>query len=483
MGLNVKKIGLSRFVLGSLTSFIIGLYFGNIIVLPFLVSLIIIVLVISSGYYFRKNKLVLLLTISIGALIFGLTYYHFWDWRENKKIVIYNQKSEVEGIVKQVEEKEKYQQIILQYQNTKLLIQAPKFPEFNYGDKLKMTGEIQNPKDLKFTDFDYGNYLLKKGIRGLIKTPEKIEKIGWDGNKITAEILNIGNSFQTMLNRLLPEPLSTLMIGLLVGLKQQLPDSLTSAFQRTGLSHITAVSGYNVTIIIIWVSFLLMLISRKVSFVGTIIATLLFIVLTGASASVIRAGVLAILILISQNIGRRPYYPILILFAAFIMLLFNPYALKNDLSFQLSFLAFIGLLILSTPIGQIRIFQIIPEGLRKVVAETLGAQILVLPILVYNFGIVSLIAPLANVLILPIIPFTMLLGFIAGLSGIILYDLGKLLSDVAYLPLKYIIVAVESLSRVSWAAVTLNYKVWWWIPLYYLLIWSIVKVRTNAQKQ
>lgn len=479
---NVKKIGLSRFVLGFLASFIAGLYLGNIIVLSFSISLIIIVAVMVAGYFFHKNKLVLLLLISIGALILGLTYYHFWDWRENRKIVIYNQKIEIEGSVKQVEEKEKFQQIILHYQNTNLLIQAPKFPEYKYGDKLQMTGEIQNPKELKFSDFDYGNYLLKKGIRGLIKNPEKLTKIGWDGNKITFGILNIGNSFQAMLNRLLPEPLSTLMIGLLVGLKQQLPDSLTSAFQRTGLSHITAVSGYNVTIIIIWISFLLMLISRKVSLIGTIIATLLFIILTGASASVIRAGTLAILILISQNIGRRPYYPVLILFVAFVMLIFNPYALKNDLSFQLSFLAFIGLLILSTPISQVKIMAILPEGLRKVVAETLGAQILVLPILVYNFGIVSLIAPLANVLVLPIIPITMLLGFIAGLSGIIFYDLGKLLSDVAYLPLKYIIVVVEGLSRVSWAAVTLNYKAWWWIPLYYLNIWTIVKVRVNAQK-
>ena len=479
---NVNNLGLSRFVLGFLVSFIIAIYLGDKLVLPLYLATIIIVVMIVAGYFLWRNKIALLVLISLGAFVLGLAFYHFYDNIQNQQVIIYNQKIQISGVVKQIQPSDKYQQLVVGYNNTKILVQAPMYPKYQYGDKLSFLGEIQDPKTLKFKDFDYGNYLLKHGIRGLVKNPENIVASGFGGNRIAAAIFKVGDSFQTTLNKLLPEPMSTLMIGLIVGLKQDLPDSVTSAFQRTGLSHVTAVSGYNVTIIIIWISFLLMLVSRKISFVGTILATVIFVIISGASASVIRAGILAILVLSCKNIGRRPYYPILILFVAFVMLLVNPYALKNDISFQLSFLAFVGLLMLSEPIANIKSLQFIPESFRKVVAETLGAQILVLPILIYNFGIVSIIAPLANVLVLPAIPFTMLLGFITGIGGMIYYEFGKLLADLAWVPLKYILVVVENFSKLSWAAVSLNYKVWWWIPLYYLAIWIIVKTRTNETK-
>jgi competence protein ComEC len=212
------------------------------------------------------------------------------------------------------------------------------------------------------------------------------------------------------------------------------------------------------------------MISRRVNFIGTILATIIFIILTGASASVIRAGILAILIIFAKYIGRRPYYPIMILIVADLMLIFNPYALKNDLGFQLSFLAFTGLLIISTPISQNKYLQFIPENWRKILAETLGAQILVLPILVYNFGIVSIIAPLANILILPTIPATMLSGFLIGIAGMIYFKLGELFAIFSWLILKYILVVVENLSKISWAAFTFKTQSWWWIPIYYLLM-------------
>lgn len=468
---NVNNIGLSRFTLGFLGGLITGIFFGNFIKLPFYYFIITSIISLIFAILIHRRNIYLMILISLFGLSLGLFNYRFYDQKENAKKLTYDQKITFESTVKQSEHKEKYQQAIVAYQKTKILVQAPLYPQYQYGDLLKIDGaQIQNPKDLKFSDFDYGNYLEKHGIRGLIKNPEKLEKVGWDGNRTIASILKISKKFQNIINKLLPEPMSTLMVGIIIGLKQPLPDSIITAFQRTGLSHVTAVSGYNVTIVILWISFLLLMISRRASFIGTILATIVFIILTGASASVIRAGVLAILVIFAKYIGRRPYYPILILLVADAMLIFNPYALKNDISFQLSFLAFIGILIVSAPIAQNKYFQILPESIRKIFAETLSAQILVLPILIYNFGLVSLIAPLANILILPIIPATMLIGFLTGIAGMIYLQLGQLFALFSWLILMYILIVVENLSKISWAAIPFKTQSWWWIPLYYILI-------------
>lgn len=472
------KIGLSKFVLGFLGCYLGGIFFGNLISLPyyyFLISALILIFLVLI--YFRK-KFVLLVIVCLVGLCLGLVNFRYFDQKEQNKKVGYNQFQTIDIIVETSLLKGSYQQIIGDYENTKILIQTNLYPTYRYGDALKIMGKIEDPANIKINGFDYGNYLLKKQIRGLIKNPEKIEAVGNQGNKIVAAILKIGDAFQAVLNKLLPEPESTLMIGLIIGLKQQLPETVATAFQRTGLSHVTAVSGYNVTIVIIWVAFLLTYISRRVVFPGTVLVTIIFVILSGAGASVMRAGILAILILIGKFIGRKVYYPILILLVADLMLFFNPYALKNDISFQLSFLAFAGLLILSSPLTENKYLQIIPENVRKVLSETLGAQILVLPILIYNFGLVSLVAPLANILVLPLVPATMLMGFLTGIVGLIWLKAGLILADVAWIFLKYILIVVESFSKLSWAAVTIKTAQWWWIPLYYTII--ILWIRYNS---
>ncbi len=218
-----------------------------------------------------------------------------------------------------------------------------------------------------------------------------------------------------------------------------------------------------------------MMFSKRWAFWGSFTAVLIFVILTGATASVIRAGVLAILVAYGKTLGRRPYYPVLILFVAAVMLLFNPYALRHDISFQLSFLAFVGLIFLAPRIGDIKLLKFMPAKIRQIFCETMSAQIMVLPILIYNFGILSIVAPIANIIILPIIPASMLLGFIAGLAGIIWLFLGKMVGLIAWILLKYIIVVVENLSRLSWAAATLKTSEWWWIALYYTVIVLIIQ--------
>jgi len=474
-----QALGLSKYVIGSLSAFLVGIFFADKMLLDFgwaggiILGLTIALILFWRKQYYRFGIII------IAVLILGLTYYHFWDWKENKKHLVYSQQIEIVGMVTSKPEISNDQKLLIKYNKTKILVQTSKYPAYQYGDKLKIVGLIENPVAMRSdaTGFNYGNYLLKHGIRGLIKNPEKIEKVDEGGNIIVKNIYKAGDIFQASINRILPEPYAAFQSGLLLGTKTNIPDSLMSDFNRTGTTHIVAVSGYNVTIIIIFLAAILMRFSRKVSFWGSIAAIIIFIILTGAVASVLRAGILTALILIARFIGRRPYYPVLLLWVAFAMLLFNPYALKNDVSFQLSFLAFIGLIFLTPKISEIKYIRNMPMTFKTVFSETMGAQIMVLPILLYNFGILSIVAPLANILILPIVPTAMLLGFLAGIGGLVWIGIGKILADISWLVLKYIIAVVQYLSSLPFAAVNIKTSDWWWIPIYFSLIiwWSLRK--------
>lgn len=484
----VKKIGLSKFVVGFLGAFVFGIFSADKIPANLIIEILLIVAILSSIIIFwrHRHKIILLLLVTFFGLILGLFYYHFWDYRENKKSLPYNQNSTIDNclVSKKPEVESTTQKLIISCFKTKILITTGRYPEYAYSNILKITGEIKDPRKMsQSSDFNYGNYLLKRGIRGEIKNPEKIEKVGTSGNTIVKYIYLVGDRFEATLNRILPEPYAAFSAGIILGVKRNIPDSLMTAFNRTGTTHIVAVSGYNLMVIISALGLLLMPLSRRWTFWGCFIAIIIFTILTGAVASVMRAAVLATLVLWCKILGRRPYYPILILLVGSLMLLFNPYALKNDLSFQLSFLAFIGLVLISPKIAVLPFISSWPKIIKIPFAETMGAQIMVLPILIYSFGILSISAPIVNVLILQLVPLAMLGSFLAGLGGIIYIKLGYLLGQIIWLVLKYIIIVVEYFAKIPFSAVSIKTDEWWWIPVYYVIVILITKnIKINNEK-
>lgn len=489
-----KEIGLSKFVLATLGSFLVGIFMADLFKMDFgwlvgiIIGIIIALVVFWQEVYYR------LIIFGLIGLMLGIGYYHWWDYRENKKVLVYGNQLSVIGMVSEPPTiSGAKQNIIIAYNKTKILIQAPRYPEFRYSDVLDIQGTIQNPAEIEpFDNFNYGEYLLHRGIRGLIQNPgsiifanqnaSQLPRLGWLQVRFYKIIYFIGDKFQESLNKILPEPYAALQSGLILGSKtSNIPDSLTSAFNRAGVTHIIAVSGFNVTVIISALALTIAIFSRRWAFWGSLIAVIIFVILTGATASVVRAGVLAMLVAYGKSIGRRPYYPVLISFVAMVMLLFNPYALKSDISFQLSFLAFAGLIFLAPKLGELKFLKFLPQKIRQIFCETMSAQIAVLPILLYNFGILSIVAPLANILILLIVPYAMLLGFIAGLAGMIWLVLGKIVGLAAWVLLKYIIVVVEFLSRLNFAAVTIKTNEWWWMVLYYAIIILVIKQSQSSK--
>lgn len=240
------------------------------------------------------------------------------------------------------------------------------------------------------------------------------------------------------INRILPEPQASFLAGLLLGVKRNLPEDLLEDFKRTSTTHIIVLSGYNITIIAVLLTGFLNLLTlpRKYSFYLAALGIIGFVWLVGPSPSVIRAMIMGILLLLTIKINRLYNKRNVLAFTAFLMLLYDPYQLLHSISFQLSFAATLGIVYLYPKLSR----------LGEILGTTLAAQATVFPIIFFYFREISLIAPLANLLILPAVPFSLLFGSL----GILL---GKFFAWPAWLFLTYEIKVVGFLADLPWAAI------------------------------
>jgi competence protein ComEC len=363
-----------------------------------------------------------------------------------------------------------------------ILITTRRYPEYRYGDRLKITGRLEEPQ--VFEGFNYKNYLLKDGILAVINFPE-IELMGKDfGNPIMKILFSFKNKLKGSLNSLMSPPQSALLEALFFGDEENISKDWKEKFNLTGTRHITAVSGMNITIISALILNFLLSIGfwRQQAFYFSIILILLYILMIGAPASAIRAGIMGLLFLTAQHFGRISTGSRAIVFAATLMLFLNPLLLKFDIGFQLSFLAILGLIYLQPTFSDF--FKRIPNllQLRYTLSSTLSAQFFTFPILIYNFGQISLISPLTNILIIPFLPIITILGFIFSFLGIIFQPLGYFLSWPTWLLLTYILKIIDLSSKIPFASLTLKNVHWIFLLISYVILSFITWRAQEKQK-
>jgi competence protein ComEC len=246
------------------------------------------------------------------------------------------------------------------------------------------------------------------------------------------KIFDLKNVFSDSVDRSVLEPNASFINGILLGERSAIPLSLKEAFRRTGMVHILAISGYNVTIIVSLIYALLLLILRRSkAFWFALLGIFAFTVLTGASASVVRAAIMGSLVILAHKEGRIYSSSRALAFTAALMVAFDPLVIQEDIGFLLSFAATLGMLYL-VPVFD-KYVRRIPGfyGTKEAAVTTLSAQIMVLPLLLYFFGSVSPLSVVVNIMVLPLIPLAMLLGFVVGLVGIVSLNLAIILG---YLP-------------------------------------------------
>jgi competence protein ComEC len=329
--------------------------------------------------------------------------------------------------------------------------------DWRYGDRLRLQGHLLTPTEDE--TFSYRDYLAISGIYSYMAYPQATRLERGVGNPFLAGLYAFHERAVKVLYRIFPDPEASLMAGILLSEPQGIPAEVQSAFRLTGASHIIAISGFNITLV---ASLFTVVFSRVWGFRrGAIAAALgigLYVLLVGATASVVRAALLGWLTLLGRQAGRRQVGLNSLAFAGALMTLSNPLVLW-DAGFQLSFSATLGLILYMQPFSTAFtkwIGRWLPASttsrLTQPVGEyfltTLAAQVTLLPVILVHFQQFPLTSLLVNPLILPAQPPIMLLGGLALGLGLISAPLGQAAALLTWPFTAYTIRIVELFAQV-----------------------------------
>lgn len=377
-------------------------------------------------------------------------------------------------ISEEPDERENNTRVILKTKEFgRILIYAKKFPYYEYGDNLEIYGLLKKPE--KFLDdkgnvFDWPAYLAKDGIYSETIYPKIQKTEGRSGGLVIRALFEIKKKFLTNLAALIPEPESALSAGISIGARRAIPKEVNDNFRQAGITHIVVLSGYNITIVADYIGRVASYLTSSVGFVLGVFGVVIFTLMTGASATAVRAALMAILLLVARKTGRLYAAPRALCAAGFLMLLQNPKLLVFDASFELSFLATLGLMILAEPIKKRLTFITESFNIREVIASTLSAQIFVLPLILHLTGIISIVSLITNILVLTAVPTSMLFSSITGVLGMISLTLAAPFGWLSYFLAFYILKVAEFSNRVPYHAVHINRFPNWAMVIFYTII-------------
>ena len=376
----------------------------------------------------------------------------------------------------------------------RLLATLPRAVWLGVGQRVAVTSSVEAPA--AFNGFDYPAFLARQGIGGLVRVREA-RVLGGPARAGPAEIAAAARAWLLDgLDEIVPEPEAALGAGILLGVRTSIAPEISTAFATAGLTHVVAISGWNIAIVAAIVATLARPLEERrggrwlaPATAGAAIAG--YVLLTGASPSVVRAALMAGAMMVARLGGSRAHAASALCLAAFVMLVAAP-AVLWDVGFQLSGLATGGLILFAAPI-EARLVRW-PAWLREPVALTLAAQLTTLPVVVGSFGRLSLVAPAANVAVVPLVPIVMLLCAIAAPIGAIATGLHlDPLSDAArwavggtaWLVLRTMIVAAQAAASVPFAALPVTAPGWLalaWYPALGLA-WRRFATRNAARKE
>ena len=358
-----------------------------------------------------------------------------------------------------------------------LLVQVPVNAAYQYGDMLKLTGEMVTPEE--GTDFLYREYLARHGILAVMDYPS-VEPLGITVKQPWMRLLfRFRQTAYQRLRLLLPMPESALLGGILLGLEADIPPPVEKAFQDTGTSHIIVISGSNISLLAVLLAFFFKkVVNLRWSFLLTITGVVAYTILVGGDPPVVRAAVMGLLGGLATLLGRRQAGLNSLGFSAAVMCLFEPMLLWSA-SFQLSFGATAGMVLLGGPL--VNLYEQIAEKfltsetvarlsgpISAYVLLTLAAQIGTFPIAAYHFHRISISSFLANLLILPAQPPIMALGGLTLITSFLFEPLGKVFAWLTWVPLAYTIRIVENIASLWPGAWTINLLPVWTIALFYV---------------
>ena len=358
-----------------------------------------------------------------------------------------------------------------------ILATLPAHARVRYGDRVEISGELQLPAPFDTGDgrsFNYPQYLAAQGIEYQLGFAQVEHIEGNSGNPIKAFVIAIKEKYLAGTRAVLPEPEAALAGGITVGDKRSIGPELSQDFQRDSLVHMIVLSGYNITVVLNAIARILAFAPRSVQFGGSIFVVIFFSLVSGGASSAVRAGLMALVAVLARATHRVYLGERALAAVSLGMILWNPWTLCFDPSFQLSALATLGLILLTPLFADL--FSRIPEkfGAREILASTCATQLMVLPFLLYQNGTLSLVALPANLFALIPVPLAMLLSFIAALAGVAFGSFGTIIALPAYAILWYIVSVAHLFASLPFAAVSIPaFSAWWMFGAYTLLFGAL----------
>lgn len=355
--------------------------------------------------------------------------------------------------------------------------------DLHYGDVIELAAQITDfdfPRNPNL--FDYNTYYHRQGFIGSIFTSQSNIKIiqrhtgNWFIKKL---IIPIRNYFFNTISQYLGGDEKALLIGILLGEKQEMSDKLRQTFADTGIAHILAVSGLHIAILIGILLLLLPTIRVRgfLQLVIIIVVIVLYLSIIGFKMSAVRAGLMALFVCLGLYI-QRYYNPLnSVLVAAIIILLFSPQAIF-EISFQLSFMATLGIIMITpklyNTIKKYKIPKYITRYLLLPFLVSFSATISIAPIILYYFFQFPLLTVFANLLIIPLVSLAMPLGFLVIFLNLFLKSLAAIYAQTLWLTLKSIIYLSEKFSNISWQNLEFGKPPLILIALFYLFLLMII---------
>ena len=368
--------------------------------------------------------------------------------------------------------------------NQNVLVTTSRYQPYLFGDRLVLTGKLRLPRAFgdqggydENSPLGYVAYLHHKDIFYLMSSPV-IQKVGVANNLwFQRYLFDLKQRIVAKIDQLLPNPESVLLAGLLVSGRSSLDQAEQALFVRAGVIHIVALSGSNVTMVMQGLFVLIGFIPKRWRLLLAIVAVITFALLTGASATIVRATIMAILAIIATMTSRTNVMVRALALSMMTMMVWNPYT-AMDISFQLSCAATFAMIVVTPQLNAIafirKIYEYIPNILqwREVFVSTIAIELFVMPLILFYMSNVSVVSIISNMLILPFIPIAMMIGAIALSLGFVSQLIALPLSALVYLLLSYIYHIALITAAIPFAQVSFSFSAWALLSTYSIIfIW------------
>lgn len=360
------------------------------------------------------------------------------------------------------------------YKNKKFIVYINKKNKklLEYGDLIEIKGEYSAPEVARnYKGFDYSQYLKTLNIYGTIKVEESkiINK-----NQLSPILISINNIKEKMIdnaNRNMPKRTANLLLGILIGERDNIQEDIIESFRTANLSHILAVSGAHTSYIILGITYLISKSKtpKRIGYIITIIILLIFIIITGASYSVVRACIMAIVVIGAKICYRKENFFTSICISLIIILIQNPFAI-NDIGLKLSFMGTAGIIIFNKSITNFFIKLKIKQKIAEALSVTFSAQLMIMPITILNFNTISLTFFISNILASPLLGIIIIFGFISIFISSILNPISKILFLILHIFLELLILVSKVTEKIPGSSILVKTPNILFAIVYYILI-------------